>query len=60
VTSVPAAKLRGYALLLAALVWGAIESACAEGTACLVATHDEAASAHADRLWRIEDGRIVD
>jgi putative ABC transport system ATP-binding protein len=43
-----------------ALVWGAIESACAEGTACLVATHDEAASAHADRLWRIEDGRIVD
>ena len=44
----------------AALVWGAIESACAEGTACLVATHDEAASAHADRLWRIEDGRIVD
>jgi len=44
----------------AALVWDAIESACAEGTACLVATHDEAASAHADRLWRIEDGRIVD
>jgi putative ABC transport system ATP-binding protein len=44
----------------AALVWHALDAACAEGTACLVATHDESASTHADRVWRIEDGRIVD
>ncbi|HEY2777182.1 MAG TPA: ATP-binding cassette domain-containing protein [Gaiellaceae bacterium] len=44
----------------AALVWHALDAACAEGTACLVATHDEAASRHADRVWRIEDGHIVD
>ncbi|MGN6799904.1 MAG: ABC transporter ATP-binding protein, partial [Gaiellaceae bacterium] len=43
----------------AALVWRALDAACAEGTACLVATHDEAASAHADRVWRIEDGRVA-
>ena len=43
----------------AALVWHALDAACAEGTACLVATHDEAATLHADRVWRIEDGRIV-
>jgi putative ABC transport system ATP-binding protein len=41
-------------------VWRALDAACAEGTACLVATHDEAAAVHADRVWRIEDGRIVD
>jgi putative ABC transport system ATP-binding protein len=44
----------------AALVWSALDAACAEGTACLVATHDEAASTHADRVWRIDDGHIVD
>jgi putative ABC transport system ATP-binding protein len=44
----------------AALVWHALDAACAEGTACLIATHDEAAASHADRVWRIEDGRIVD
>ena len=43
-----------------ALVWTALDAACAEGTACLIATHDEAAALHADRVWRIEDGRIVD
>jgi putative ABC transport system ATP-binding protein len=43
----------------AALVWRALEAACAEGTACLVATHDEAAALHADRVWRIEDGHVV-
>jgi putative ABC transport system ATP-binding protein len=42
----------------AELVWRALASACAEGTACLVATHDEAAAERADRLWRIEDGRV--
>jgi putative ABC transport system ATP-binding protein len=44
----------------AAPVWHALDTACAEGAACLVATHDEAASSHADRVWRIEDGHIVD
>ena len=44
----------------AALVWRALDALCAEGTACLVATHDEAASLHADRVWRIEDGQIVE
>jgi putative ABC transport system ATP-binding protein len=43
----------------AALVWRALDAVCAEGTACLVATHDEAASTHADRVWRIEDGRVA-
>jgi putative ABC transport system ATP-binding protein len=42
----------------AALVWRTLDAACAEGTACLVATHDESAALHADRVWRIEDGRI--
>jgi putative ABC transport system ATP-binding protein len=42
----------------AALVWRALDHACAAGTACLVATHDEAAAAQADRVWRIEDGRV--
>jgi putative ABC transport system ATP-binding protein len=42
----------------AALVWRALDHACAEGTACLVATHDETAARHADRVWRIEDGRV--
>jgi putative ABC transport system ATP-binding protein len=43
----------------AARVWEAIGRARAEGTACLVATHDEAATAHADRVWTIADGRLV-
>jgi putative ABC transport system ATP-binding protein len=42
----------------AELVWHALAAACAEGTACLVATHDESAAERADRLWRIEDGRV--
>jgi putative ABC transport system ATP-binding protein len=40
------------------LVWRALRAACDEGTACLVATHDEAVVHHADRLWRIADGRV--
>jgi putative ABC transport system ATP-binding protein len=44
----------------AALVWSALDAACAEGTACLVATHDETAAIQADRVWRIEDGAIVE
>jgi ABC-type lipoprotein export system ATPase subunit len=42
----------------AELVWAALASACAEGSACLVATHDETAAARADRVWHLEDGRI--
>jgi putative ABC transport system ATP-binding protein len=42
----------------AELVWHALDAACAAGTACLVATHDEAATVHADRVFRIEDGRV--
>jgi ABC-type lipoprotein export system ATPase subunit len=44
----------------AARVWGALDAACADGTACLVATHDEKAARQADRVWRIEDGAIVE
>jgi putative ABC transport system ATP-binding protein len=43
----------------AVLVWRALDRACAGGTACLVATHDEAATGQADRVWRIADGRIA-
>jgi peptide/nickel transport system ATP-binding protein len=41
-------------------VWDAIAGARAEGTASLVATHDDAAAAYADRVWRIADGRLSD
>jgi ABC-type lipoprotein export system ATPase subunit len=37
-----------------------LDAACADGTACLVATHDEKAARQADRVWRIEDGAIVE
>jgi putative ABC transport system ATP-binding protein len=40
------------------LVWAALSAAADEGAACLVATHDESASARADRIWHIADGRI--
>ena len=40
-------------------VWNALHRAAHNGTACLVATHDEAATRHADRVWRIEDGRLA-
>jgi putative ABC transport system ATP-binding protein len=43
----------------ATLVWQALEAACAAGTACLVATHDDEAVAHADSAWRIDDGRVA-
>lgn len=39
-------------------VWAALGRACDEGTACLVATHDEDAAARADRVFRIADGRV--
>jgi putative ABC transport system ATP-binding protein len=40
-------------------VWSALSDAAADGTACLVATHDAAAAAHADRVWHITDGRVT-
>ena len=40
-------------------VWGAIAAAREDGTACLVATHDGTAAAHADRVWEIADGRLA-
>jgi ABC-type lipoprotein export system ATPase subunit len=43
----------------AALVWGALSAAADDGTACLVATHEEAAAGHAGRVWRIVDGRVT-
>lgn len=39
-------------------VWAALADACARGSACLVATHDTAAADRANRVWRLEDGRI--
>jgi len=43
----------------AALVWRALSAAADDGTACLVATHEEAAAGHAGRVWRIVDGRVT-
>lgn len=43
----------------AAAVWDAVVAAPNAGTACLIATHDEAAAAHADRVYRIADGVVV-
>lgn len=43
----------------AARSWDAIAAAAAEGTACLVATHDENAASYADRVWEIVDGRLT-
>lgn len=39
-------------------VWAMLAQAAADGTACLVATHDAAAADRADRVWHIEDGRV--
>jgi len=39
-----------------ALVWEALRSAADGGATCLVATHEEAAAAYADRVARIADG----
>ena len=43
----------------AGLVWDALSAAADGGTACLVATHEETAAAHAARTWRIDDGRVT-
>ncbi|HKU58412.1 MAG TPA: ATP-binding cassette domain-containing protein [Gaiellaceae bacterium] len=43
----------------AARSWDLIAAAAAEGTTCLVVTHDESAAAYADRVWELVDGRIA-
>ena len=43
-------------IVLSALV--ALADVAADGTACLVATHDATAATHADRVWHITDGRV--
>jgi putative ABC transport system ATP-binding protein len=40
-------------------VWAALAAARSEGIACLIATHDTAAAAYADRVWELVDGRLV-
>jgi putative ABC transport system ATP-binding protein len=40
-------------------IWAALTDACADGTACLVATHDETAATRAHRVWRIDDGHVT-
>jgi len=42
----------------AELIWEALSTAARNGTACLVATHDETLGTRADRVWQITDGRI--
>jgi ABC-type lipoprotein export system ATPase subunit len=41
-------------------VFAALRTACDEGTACLMATHDESASRYLDRTLAIRDGRLLD
>jgi putative ABC transport system ATP-binding protein len=40
-------------------VWRQLLRATAEGTACLVATHEEEASRYATRLWAIAGGNVI-
>jgi putative ABC transport system ATP-binding protein len=40
-------------------VLGVLRSACAAGTGVLVAGHDPAVVASADRVLRLEDGRLT-
>ncbi len=40
-------------------VWAVLASAAAGGTASLLATHEDTSAAHADRVWRIVDGRVT-
>jgi ABC-type lipoprotein export system ATPase subunit len=42
----------------AELVWSALADASAQGTACLLVTHDEHAATRASRVWHIADGRV--
>jgi ABC-type lipoprotein export system ATPase subunit len=40
-------------------VWELLEQAAAQGTASLIATHEEAARDHATRVWQIDKGVVV-
>jgi putative ABC transport system ATP-binding protein len=40
-------------------VWSALAGAVAEGTGCLVATHEPDAGMRAHRAWSIDDGRLT-
>jgi putative ABC transport system ATP-binding protein len=40
------------------LVWDALSAAREDGTACLIATHEERVAERADRVWELVDGRI--
>ena len=44
----------------AARVWAALAEARAAGVVVLVATHDTAAVAHADRVWELANGRLAE
>jgi putative ABC transport system ATP-binding protein len=39
-------------------VWELLEAAAAQGTASLIATHEEAARDHASRVWEIDKGSV--
>ena len=41
-------------------VWELLEGSAAAGTSSLIATHEEAARDHADRVWEISKGRVVE
>ncbi len=40
-------------------VWQLLLRAAAEGTSCLVATHEEEAAQYATRLWRVAEGALI-
>jgi putative ABC transport system ATP-binding protein len=42
------------------LVWELLERAAAAGTSSLIATHEEAARDHADRIWEISKGSVAE
>ena len=41
-------------------VWALLEQAAMQGTACLIATHEERVTDYATRVWRIDEGTILD
>ena len=41
-------------------VWALLEQAATQGTACLIATHEERVADYATRVWRIDEGTILD
>ncbi len=41
-------------------VWRLLLDAAARGTSCLVATHEEEATRHASRIWRVAEGIVTE